>query len=186
MPDISSIGGTSTANQDVIRALKDHLHDTDYHRWVASETMARENAPDAAGVLLTKGASFVKTESTAVVLWKFYRPSYWTNGAVNCRLYYTGTTANGGLVRVEFSAHAYGSGEASPGTPDISSNIDTIAGTGTALMEADFLITAPLPVDASHVLLAFKLLRDGKHVADTYTGAFVLMGALLTYVPARQ
>lgn len=184
MPDISSIGGTSTANQDVIRALKDHLHDTDFNRWVPSEAMSFENITEVVALPGCSGASFVKAQANAITRLKIYRPSYWTNGAVKVRLYFVGTVAAKDDIRIVFRAHAY--------APDsvfsaFAVNVaEVLSGPLLGVQESEYEFAAQLPVDASHNLLVCRIMRDGTHADDTYAGDFILMGALLTYVPARQ
>lgn len=187
MPDISSIGGTSTANQDVIRALKDHLHDADYNVWVPSESLLMVAGATAGAGTLAGRLVFANATNNSDVRFKILRHNYWTKGDVRVTLFYNGSTGSTANLRLVFRAHALALGEVNPASGyDINDVVETFAGESVAFAFASHVMTSTLPVDASHTMLEFNLFRDGTHASDTYAGDFMLFGALLTYVPARQ
>jgi len=116
------------------------------------------------------------------------RPQQWIDGNVRLDLWYSGdATVAASNVRLQAILTRYKAGDLSPGIGEgqLVSN-QTVPAPTTAKTVLQFSWPVYLPIVQDSSLLAVVLTRVGADAADTYTGAFWLLAARLTYLPARR
>lgn len=187
MPDIGTIANFPVDQQTMVVAIKDHINDLDFRRFIPSKQMSIVSGATETFSGVERRLTFAEATNNSNVRFDFLRPNYWTYGKVEVSLIYHGSASTTANIRFLFSAQSTSLGEVNPGSGfDINGASEIFAGPGTAGALTVTALTNRLPIDALTFMMEFAIFRDGTHASDTYGGDVNLMGAILLFIPTRQ